>query len=72
MVNIPKDRFAGKSISLNRIKLDRDGYCCCFFAGALNARLFAKLCHDIVADHETLLFHTNVRCFSKGNMQENL
>ena len=38
--------------------------------GALNTRLFARLCHDIGADHEALLFHTNVRWLSKGNMLE--
>ena len=38
--------------------------------GALNTRLFARLCHDIGADHVVLLFHTNVRWLSKGNMLE--
>ena len=38
--------------------------------GALNTRLFARLCHAIGADHEALLFHTNVRWLSKGNMLE--
>ncbi|KAI6656267.1 Zinc finger protein [Oopsacas minuta] len=37
---------------------------------ALNTRLFAQLCRDIGADHETLLFHTSVRWLSKGNMLE--
>lgn len=35
---------------------------------ALNTRLFAKLCQDLGTEHETLLFHTNVRWLSKGNM----
>ena len=39
-------------------------------AGALTTRLFAKLCHDVGADHEVLLFHINVRWLSKGNMLE--
>ena len=39
-------------------------------AGALTTRLFTKLCHDVGADHEVLLFHINVRWLSKGNMLE--
>ena len=39
-------------------------------AGALTTRIFTKLCHDVGADHEVLLFHTNVRWLSKGNMLE--
>ena len=39
-------------------------------SGALTTRLFTKLCHDVGADHEVLLFHTNVRWLSKGNMLE--
>ncbi|XP_068207585.1 protein FAM200B-like [Palaemon carinicauda] len=35
---------------------------------ALNTRLFMKLCQDLETEHETLLFHTNVRWLSKGNM----
>ena len=37
---------------------------------ALNTRLFARLCHDIGADHKALLFPTNVRWLSKGNILE--
>ena len=37
-------------------------------AGALNTRLFARLCQDFGADHEALMFHTNVLWLSKGNM----
>lgn len=33
---------------------------------ALNTRLFKTLCEDL--DHKTLLFHTEVRWLSKGNM----
>ncbi|XP_068222231.1 protein FAM200A-like [Palaemon carinicauda] len=32
---------------------------------ALNTRLFMKLCQDLETEHETLLFHTNVRWLSK-------
>lgn len=35
---------------------------------ALNTRLFRKLCNDMDADHENLLFHTNVRWLSRGNV----
>ena len=35
---------------------------------ALNTRLFSKLCKDMSADHTTLLYHTDVRWLSKGNM----
>ncbi|XP_068250801.1 protein FAM200C-like [Palaemon carinicauda] len=35
---------------------------------ALNTRLFMKLCQDLETEHETLLFHTNMRWLSKGNM----
>ncbi|XP_076054430.1 zinc finger BED domain-containing protein 5-like [Oratosquilla oratoria] len=37
-------------------------------AGALNSRLFKLLCKDMESEHEALLFHTNVRWLSKGNM----
>ncbi|CAG9822185.1 unnamed protein product [Phaedon cochleariae] len=36
--------------------------------GALNSRLFKQLCADMDATHQTLLFHTNVRWLSKGNV----
>uniref|UniRef100_UPI00358FE70F protein FAM200C-like n=1 Tax=Myxine glutinosa TaxID=7769 RepID=UPI00358FE70F len=36
--------------------------------GALNSRLFKQLCKDLDCDHQALLFHTNVRWLSKGNM----
>lgn len=35
---------------------------------AVNTRLFAALCDDLSAAHKTLLFHTEVRWLSKGNM----
>lgn len=35
---------------------------------ALNTRLFAALCKDLGTEHITLLFHTEVRWLSKGNM----
>ena len=37
-------------------------------SGALNSRLFKLLCKDMDSEHEALLFHTNVRWLSKGNM----
>ncbi|XP_076063291.1 uncharacterized protein LOC143038157 [Oratosquilla oratoria] len=37
-------------------------------AGALNSRLFKLLFKDMESEHEALLFHTNVRWLSKGNM----
>ncbi|XP_014771681.1 protein ZBED8 [Octopus bimaculoides] len=37
-------------------------------AGALNSRLFKLLCKDVESEHEAMLFHTNVRWLSKGNM----
>ena len=37
-------------------------------SSALNARLFGKLCHDLGAEYESLLFHTSVRWLSRGNM----
>ncbi|CAH2226763.1 jg14191, partial [Pararge aegeria aegeria] len=35
---------------------------------ALNTRLFKALCEDLGTEHKTLLFHTEVRWLSKGNM----
>lgn len=35
---------------------------------ALNSRLFTALCEDLGAEYKTLLFHTEVRWLSKGNM----
>ena len=35
---------------------------------ALNTRLFARLCADLGYDHTCLLFHTEVRWLSRGNM----
>ena len=37
-------------------------------AGALNSRLFKQLCVDMDSEHQALVFHTNVRWLSKGNM----
>lgn len=39
---------------------------------ALNTRLFKTLCEDLGSDHKTLLFHTQVRWLSKGNMLDRL
>lgn len=35
---------------------------------ALNTRVFKKLCADLDAEYETLLYHTETRWLSKGNM----
>ena len=35
---------------------------------ALNIRLFANLCADLGSDHKCLLFYTEVRWLSRGNM----
>ncbi|XP_045470679.1 zinc finger BED domain-containing protein 5-like [Harmonia axyridis] len=37
-------------------------------SSALNTRLFKKLCTKMDSGHEALLFHTEVRWLSKGNM----
>ena len=37
-------------------------------SSALNARVFGKLCHNLGAEFESLLFHTSVRWLSRGNM----
>lgn len=39
---------------------------------ALNTRLLQQLCSDMNFEHETLLFHTEVRWLSKGNMMSRL
>ena len=41
-------------------------------AGSLNSRLFKLLCQDMEFEHVALLFHTNVRWLSKGNMLKRL
>ncbi|XP_014772515.1 protein FAM200A [Octopus bimaculoides] len=40
--------------------------------GALNSRLFNLLYNDMESEHEALLFHTNVRWLSKGNILRRL
>ena len=37
-------------------------------AGALNSRLFKKLCMDLDSEHLVLLYHTQTRWLSKGNV----
>ena len=37
-------------------------------SSALNTRFFSKLCKDMDADYTALLYHTQVRWLSKGNM----
>ena len=37
-------------------------------SSTLNSRLFNKLCEDMDADHTALLYQTQVRWLSKGNM----
>ncbi|XP_063845416.1 SCAN domain-containing protein 3-like [Scylla paramamosain] len=39
---------------------------------ALNTYLFKRLCQDMDAAHETLLFHTAVRWLSKGNVVQSV
>ena len=34
----------------------------------MNSRLFARLCQDVGSGHKCLLFHTEVRWLSRGNM----
>ena len=38
------------------------------YVSALNTPLFSKLCKGMDADHTALLYHTQVRWLSKGNM----
>ena len=44
----------------------------CIKAGSLNSRLFKLVCQDMESEHVALLFHTNVRWLSKGNMLKRL
>ena len=37
-------------------------------SGASNTRLFRQICEGMDATHQSLLFHTQVRWLSKGNM----
>ena len=37
---------------------------------SLNSRLFKILCEDLCADHSVLLFHSNVRWLSRGNVSK--
>ena len=37
-------------------------------SSTVNSRLFSQLCKHMDSNHENLLFHTNVRWLSKGNM----
>ena len=41
-------------------------------AGSLGSRLFKVLCQDMESEHVALLFHTNIRWLSKGNMLKRL
>lgn len=41
-------------------------------SSALNTRVFEALCTDLSAEHKALLFHTEVRWLSKGNMLDRL
>ena len=41
-------------------------------SSALNTRLFQNLCLDMDATHKTLLYHTEVRWLSKGNVLKRL
>ena len=37
-------------------------------SSAVNFRLFSQLCKQMDSNHENLLFHTNIRWLSKGDM----
>ncbi|KAI0218229.1 hypothetical protein LSAT2_030076, partial [Lamellibrachia satsuma] len=37
-------------------------------SSALNTRVFRNLCESVDADHKNLLFHTEVRWLSRGNV----
>lgn len=41
-------------------------------SSAVNTRLFRVLCNDLSAEHQSLIFHTQVRWLSKGNMLSRL
>ena len=40
----------------------------CVKGSALNSRLFKQLCQEMGSEHETLLFYTQVRWLSRGNV----
>ncbi|CAH1961665.1 unnamed protein product [Acanthoscelides obtectus] len=70
-----KEFFSSKAESLKRKRLDTSGsyhtalaYKTLPQTSALNSRLFTLLCEDLDSDHKVLLFHTEVRWLSKGNM----
>ena len=37
-------------------------------SSSLKTRLFSQLCQELESDHEALLYHTEVRCLSRGNV----
>lgn len=57
---LPKDLAFAMKISIQLVNAVKNS--------ALNTRVFQKLCANMDAEHETLLFHTETRWLSKGNM----
>ncbi|XP_025192117.1 protein ZBED8-like [Melanaphis sacchari] len=57
---LPKDLAFAMKISIQLVNAIKNS--------ALNTRVFQKLCANMDAEHETLLFHTETRWLSKGNM----
>ena len=60
---IHRDTLAAKTIK-KRLQEQLINY----KSSAVNTRLFRELCKDMDADHTNLLYHTQVRWLSKGNM----
>jgi zinc finger BED domain-containing protein 5/7/8/9 len=44
----------------------------CVKSSALNTRIFNLLCNELQSDHQTLIYHTEVRWLSKGNMLDRM
>ncbi|XP_026818970.1 protein ZBED8-like [Rhopalosiphum maidis] len=57
---LPKDLAFAMKISIQLVNAVKNS--------ALNTRVFQKLCANMDAEYETLLFHTETRWLSKGNM----
>ena len=57
---LPKNLHADLVIIINIVNYVKES--------VLNIRLFRELCKDMDAEHTVLLFHTQVRWLSKGDM----